>query len=79
MTQSSRTAGAEAQKPPPPIVLLTAKEASRVLKLSPSWLAKARMRGDGPPYLRLGRAVRYSEGGLLQWMKSRTRMSTSEQ
>ena len=59
-------------------MLLTAKEASRLLKLSVSWLAKARMRGDGPPYLRLGRAIRYSEGGLLQWMKSRTRMSTSE-
>jgi hypothetical protein len=37
------------------------------------------MRGAGPPYLQLGRAARYSEGALLQWMKSRTRTSTSEQ
>jgi hypothetical protein len=29
--------------------LLTAKETSVRLKVSPSWLAKARMRGDGPP------------------------------
>ena len=79
MTQSFPT-GAAAPKPTTPIiVLLSAKEASKLLKLSVSWLAKARMRGDGPPYMQLGRAVRYSEGALLQWMKSRTRMSTSEQ
>ena len=79
MTQSLLTAAA-AQKPATPvIVLLTAKEAAKLMKVSVSWLAKARMRGDGPPYLQLGRAVRYSEGALLQWMKGRTRISTSEQ
>jgi hypothetical protein len=30
------------------ILLLTPKEASKLLKVSLSWLAKARMRGDGP-------------------------------
>ena len=80
MSQPFLAAGAAARKPTTPIiVLLTAKEAAKLLKVSVSWLAKARMRGDGPPYLQLGRAVRYSEGALLQWMKSRTRMSTSEQ
>ena len=39
--------------------LFTAKEAAKFLRLSVSWLAKARMRGDGPPYVKLGRAVRY--------------------
>jgi predicted DNA-binding transcriptional regulator AlpA len=43
-----------------------------------SWLAKARMRGDGPPYVRIGRSVRYSEAALVQWVKSRQRLSTSE-
>ena len=60
-------------------VLFTPKEASRLLKVSLSWLAKARMRGDGPPYNKLGRSVRYAESALLQWMKSRQRLSTSEQ
>jgi predicted DNA-binding transcriptional regulator AlpA len=60
-------------------VVLTPKEAAHRLKLSASWLAKARMRGDGPPYVQVGRAIRYTEGALLQWMKSRTRTSTSEQ
>jgi predicted DNA-binding transcriptional regulator AlpA len=68
------------QKPAAPsIVLLTPKEARRLLKVSLSWLAKARMRGDGPPYIQIGRSVRYAEAALIQWMKSRQRLSTSEQ
>ena len=59
--------------------LLTPKDAANFLRLSPSWLAKARMRGDGPPYVKLGRAIRYREGALVQWMRSRQRLSTSEQ
>jgi predicted DNA-binding transcriptional regulator AlpA len=62
------------------VVLLTPKETAERLKVSLSWLAKARMRGDGPAYVKVGeRAVRYSEAALLQWMKSRQRLSTSEQ
>lgn len=60
------------------LVLLTPKETTKVLKVSLSWLAKARMRGDGPQYIRLGRAIRYTEQALLHWMKSRQRFSTSE-
>jgi predicted DNA-binding transcriptional regulator AlpA len=59
--------------------VLTAKEAATRMKVSLSWLAKARMRGDGPPYIQIGRSIRYAEAALLQWMKSRQRMSTSEQ
>jgi predicted DNA-binding transcriptional regulator AlpA len=58
--------------------LLTARETANFLRLSSSWLAKARMRGDGPPYVKLGRAIRYRESALVQWMKSRVRLSTSE-
>jgi hypothetical protein len=61
-----------------PLYLLTPKEAARTLKVSVSWLAKARMRGDGPPFIKIGRAIRYSEVALMQWMKSRQRLSTSE-
>jgi predicted DNA-binding transcriptional regulator AlpA len=59
--------------------LLTAKEAATRLKISDSWMAKARVRGDGPPYIRIGRSIRYAEAALIQWMKSRQRLSTSEQ
>ena len=60
-------------------ILLTAEEAAKLLKVSLSWLAKARMTGDGPPFIRVGRSIRYSEAALLQWLKSRQRLSTSEQ
>jgi predicted DNA-binding transcriptional regulator AlpA len=79
-SQSSLASASTPHRPVPPnlVVLLTAAEAARVLKVSTSWLAKARMRGDGPPYIKVGRAIRYSEAAILQWMKSRQRLSTSE-
>ena len=57
---------------------LTPKEAAGRLKVSLSWLAKARMRGDGPPYIPVGRSIRYDEIDLIQWMRSQQRLSTSE-
>jgi hypothetical protein len=60
-------------------ILLTPKEAAHYLRVSLSWLAKARVRGDGPAYLKLGRSIRYTEPALVQWMKLRQRLSTSEQ
>jgi predicted DNA-binding transcriptional regulator AlpA len=58
--------------------LLTAREAANFLKMSASWLAKSRMRGDGPPYVKIGRAIRYSESALLRWMRLQVRVSTGE-
>jgi hypothetical protein len=62
----------------PAFVLLTPKEAASLLKVSLSWLAKARMRGDGPPYMEIGRSIRYPYDDLIRWMKGRQRLSTSE-
>jgi predicted DNA-binding transcriptional regulator AlpA len=59
--------------------LLKPKEAAEFLRVSLSWLAKARMRGDGPPFVKVGRSVRYSEAVLIQWMRGRQRLSTSQQ
>jgi len=79
-SQSPIIGVAPVQKPTAPaVVLVTAKEAAQLYKVSTSWLAKARMRGDGPPYIRIGRSIRYAEAALIQWMKSRQRLSTSEQ
>jgi hypothetical protein len=36
------------------------------------------MRGDGPPYIPVGRSIRYDEIDLIQWMRSQQRWSTSE-
>jgi hypothetical protein len=81
MTSQSAVKGVATPLKPaaPVIVLLTPKEAAKLLKVSASWLAKGRMRGDGPPFIKLGlRAIRYSEAALVQWTKSQQRMSTSE-
>jgi predicted DNA-binding transcriptional regulator AlpA len=58
--------------------LLTPKEAADRLRVSGSWLAKARMRGDGPPFVRIGRSIRYPETALLHWIRGVQRLSTSE-
>jgi helix-turn-helix protein len=50
--------------------LLTSKEAAAFLRVSESWLAKARMRADGPPFSRIGRSIRYGKAALLRWLKS---------
>jgi predicted DNA-binding transcriptional regulator AlpA len=62
----------------PRVRYLTPIEASEICRMSVSWLAKARMNGDGPPFVKFGRAVRYEETALHQWVKTRERHSTSE-
>jgi hypothetical protein len=55
-------------------IILTPKETAAKLKVSLSWLAKARMRGDGPPYVPVGRSIRYPETDLIPWMRSQRRL-----
>jgi helix-turn-helix protein len=57
---------------------LTPEEAAVVVAMSESWLAKKRVTGDGPPYRKVGRSIRYSPTGLARWLKSREHRSTSE-
>ncbi len=58
--------------------VLTAAEAAELLKVSLSFLAKARVSGDGPRFIRVGRSIRYTESALRDYMAARTRASTSE-
>lgn len=58
--------------------LLTPSETAAALGVSLSWLAKARLRGDGPLYIKIGRAVRYSERAIRDYLRAQTRNSTSE-
>jgi predicted DNA-binding transcriptional regulator AlpA len=57
--------------------LLTPKQAAAFLNLSTSWLAKQRLTGGGPPYIKMGGAVRYSASVLQEWMRGKQRLSTS--
>jgi hypothetical protein len=54
--------------------LLTPKETAAFLRLSVSWLAKARMNREGPPFMLFGRSVRYSKEALIRWAKSQQRI-----
>jgi hypothetical protein len=46
--------------------LVTPKEAAKIIKMSVSWLAKARHRGDGPEYVRFGTSIRYLKSKLIK-------------
>ena len=59
-------------------LLLTPKQAAELLGVSLSWLAKSRLRGDGIPYTKLGRSIRYTLGAIRTFLKLNTRLSTSD-
>jgi len=58
--------------------LLTPRDASAFLGLSRSGLAKLRLTGGGPPFIKLGRQVRYRLGDLEAWLRGEVRSSTSD-
>ncbi len=58
-SQSSKTSAPTPAQSPALAHLLTPKEYANATKVSLSWLAKARRRGDGPTFVRFGRSVRY--------------------
>ena len=76
---ASTTSESTQERSQPRLALLTPKEVAARLRVSLSFLAKARMRGNGPPFIAIGRSVRYSETALLLWMRAHQRLSTSQQ
>jgi hypothetical protein len=61
-----------------PDQVLTCAETAKELKVSISFLAKARMNGTGPAFIRCGRAIRYTLTSIEAYKAARTRMSTSQ-
>ena len=57
---------------------LTTSEAANYLRMSKQFLEIARHRGNGPSYIKLGRAVRYHRPTLDNWMLKRQRCHTAE-
>lgn len=47
---------------------LTPGEAAQYLRTSTSTLAKRRLTGRGPDFVRIGRAIRYRQRDLDSWM-----------
>jgi predicted DNA-binding transcriptional regulator AlpA len=57
--------------------LLYPAEAAHLLALSSRTLEGWRLRGGGPPFVRLNRAVRYRRADVLAWIETRLFDSTS--
>jgi len=58
--------------------LLNTAQAARILNVSARYLEMLRVRGGGPVFVTLGRAIRYRPSDLEAWVASRARRSTSE-
>ena len=56
---------------------MTPEEAAKYIKASLANLAKRRGDGAGPPFIRVGRLVRYRRTDLDNWMNSQ-RVTTGE-
>lgn len=57
---------------------LTTEQAADYIGLKRRTLEKMRVTGDGPPYRKHGRYVRYHIDELKAWSESRARRSTSD-
>ncbi len=55
----------------------TTKSAAARIGFKPAYLENLRVKGEGPPYVKVGNIVRYSEAALDMWMISRSRKSTA--
>lgn len=59
--------------------LLSSIEVADIIGKSTAWLARKRWEGDGIPYRKIGRHVRYQESVVLEWLNSQPQLiSTSE-
>ena len=54
-------------------VYLTTEQAAEIAQLSPGTLENWRYRRHGPPWTKLGGAVRYDEAKLHEWIEAQTR------
>ncbi|MHB0979548.1 MAG: helix-turn-helix transcriptional regulator [Thermoleophilia bacterium] len=72
--------------PPEPVVvkktsgpvLLDTVQAAERLNLSNKTLEQWRVKGGGPPFIKLGGGVRYDSAELEAWVSTRRRRSTSD-
>lgn len=56
------------------------KDAAAMIGIAPSTLAKMRMRGDGPAYVKVNnRVVVYEISEIDKWINERRRISTSQE
>ena len=59
-------------------ILLTEREVAQRLRLGTNTLAKWRIRGEGPRFIKIGARIRYDEREVAEWVASCRRASTSQ-
>ena len=57
---------------------LNTKQLEARSNVSASTWAKRRLTGDGPPFRKIGKSVRYFWPDVDNWLRARTRTSTSD-
>lgn len=58
--------------------LISAEDAADILNISPSTLAKMRLSGASPRYVKLGRRVAYRPSDLEAWVEAQSYTSTAQ-
>lgn len=58
--------------------LICAEDAAHLLNISTSTLAKMRLSGSSPRYVKLGRRVAYRRADLEAWIEAQSFNSTAE-
>jgi hypothetical protein len=59
-------------------ILLTGLEYAQIRRCSVRTIERERSVGDGCQFIKIGRAVRYRRGDVVNFIERRSRMSTSE-
>jgi predicted DNA-binding transcriptional regulator AlpA len=57
--------------------LMTTEDLGVMTKSPPSRWNKARLTGDGPPFLKLGHLVRYRKSDVLAWLAAQPRVNST--
>lgn len=60
-------------------VLTPAQTAEKIGGLKTRTLQQMRIRGDGPPFVKIGRKVFYRPQAVLDWLAEEEKRSTSEE
>ncbi len=68
--KKKKAAPVGAASPKTIIKLLCTKEVARIANLSTSFFEKARCRGEGPPWIKIGGSVRYREDEFFSWLET---------
>ncbi len=61
-----------------PKEFVDSRELERVTSVAKSTWDKRRVTGDTPPYVKIGRSVRYHLPTAVEWLKNHSRRSTSD-